>query len=173
GAARANWVQDWGCVITATVLPNRPRHGEEHGPVRQLIELRADDVRLEKRGVHVPEWTETAEPGEAKPGRAELLRDVSGDVDPDHVEGNPACAGAIQGREPVADLLEIGAEAVLEEIRVVALVFSRAEEGLVWHEERGREVVGEGDPAHGARLRGCELRIGRDPVEGVGACEKR
>ena len=48
------------------------------------------------------------------PRRAEALGDVAGDVDADHVERHALGAGAPQGREAVADLLEADAEAAPE-----------------------------------------------------------
>ena len=47
------------------------------------------------------------------PEPREALGDVAGDVDAHHVERHALGAGLAQGGQPVADLLEAGAEAVL------------------------------------------------------------
>ena len=90
---------------------------------------------------------------------AEALRDVAGDVDAQEVEGHALRAGPAQRRQPVADLLEARAEAVAQQLDVVALGARRLQERLVRHEHRGGEVVRERDAAERARLRRREVRV--------------
>ena len=74
---------------------------------------------------HVPARAGAAEAREADARGAEALRDVAGDVDAHHVEGHALGPGPPQRREAVADLLEAGAEAVPEQLDVVALGLAR------------------------------------------------
>ena len=103
--------------------------------------------------MHVPERAEAAEAREAKAGGAEFLRDIPGDVDPDHVKRDSPGARAVEGRDAMADLLEIDAEPVPQEVQVVALVLRGAEERLVGRQDGAGEIVGQRDAAEGSRSR--------------------
>jgi hypothetical protein len=79
--------------------------------------------------------------------------------------GMPSAPGAAQRGEPVADLLVAGAEAVAEEIDVVALLPRRLQEGGVGHEDGRGEVVGEQHPRQRpGRVAGQE-RVGGVPIQ--------
>ena len=67
------------------------------------------------------------------------------------MEGHPLLAGAAQGGEPVADLLEAGLEAPAEQLDVVAGRPHRPQERAIGHEHGPGEVVGQGHPGHGPR----------------------
>src|SRR3712207_7428635 len=77
-------------------------------------------IRRPPRSTLFPYTTLFRSPREAHATRRELLGDVAGDVDAHHVEGDPGGARAVERRQAVAHLLEAGAEAVAEQLHVVA-----------------------------------------------------
>src|SRR6267143_897828 len=165
GAPQLDRVQNLGGVKAAAVLSDRAADREESPSVGEPRDLHADHVRALKRGVHVPERAQAAEAGKVDSGGAELLRDVSRDIDPHHVEGNSLGPLPLQGRETVADLLVVHAEPVLEKIQVVALFLRGAQEIPVRHEHGAREVVRERNPAQGPGLVRRELGLARDAFD--------
>ena len=64
--------------------------------------------------------------GESLAGVA--LRDVPGRIDPKHEEGHAARAGAAERRQPVRDLLDVGAELAAQPVDRVAMLLGGAEE---------------------------------------------
>ncbi len=167
-AAHADGLHGVRYVVAAAVAAHGAGDAEVHGAVRHARELGADHARRHERGVHVPPGACAAEAREADARAAEALGDVAGDVDAQEVEGHALGAGAAEGGEPVADLLEARAEAVREQLDVVALGARRLDERLVGHEQRRGEVVGERDAGKDARLRRRELLVAEDLVDALG-----
>src|SRR4029077_8893468 len=94
--------------------------------------------------VDVPARAGAAEARDADARGAEALGDVAGDVDAQQVEGNALGAGTPQGGEAVADLLEAGPEAQLQDLDVVARLARRLENPLIGHQHGAGEIIGEG-----------------------------
>ena len=88
------------------------------------------------------------------------------------MEGDPLRAGAAQGGEAVADLLETGLEASCQDVDVVALGLGGPEEPIVGHEHRAGEVVGQGHPGQGPGGAGAQQRMGGEPVQQIAVFEK-
>ena len=105
--------------------------------------------RPEKRANWIPE--------------AEALGDVAGDVDANEVKRHALLPRAPQRRQPMADLLEAGAEAPLQKFDVVAEPAGGFQERSVRHQQRGGEVVGERDAAERDRVRRRQARLLENP----------
>ena len=95
------------------------------------------------------------------------------EVDAHEVEEDARVPLPPQRRQAMADLLEAGAEAVREQLDVVADLARGAEEGLVGQQHRGREVVGERDPRQRARLGAAERRIVGDRIDQLALVQER
>ena len=98
--------------------------------------------RLEGR-VQMPARAGAAEmrEGEALAGIA--LGDVPGRIDPQHEEGHALGVRAAERRQPVRDLLDIGAELRGQPVDRVAMLLGRAEELAVGHHDRAGGIIGE------------------------------
>src|SRR6516225_10124513 len=108
------------------------RGGEGLYPLRRLGDaevslavghLRDLDAQHARRGegiIDIPARARGTEAGDVDAGRREALGYIAGDVDPDEMEGNAFGARPAQRRQPVADLLEGDAEAILEDVDVIA-----------------------------------------------------
>ena len=113
----------------------------------------------------IPAGAGAGEPGEADARGGEALGDVAGDVDAQEVEGHAFRAGAAEGGEPVADLLEAGLKAAGQNLDVVALGLRRQEEPLIGHEHGAGEVVGQRHPGQGPAAGGVEQGVIRQGVQ--------
>ena len=60
------------------------------------------------------------------------------------MERNPLLPDAAQRRQPVADLLEAGAEALFQELDVITNFLGRLEEGVIGHHDHTRKIIGQG-----------------------------
>ena len=92
----------------------------------------------------VPSRAKPAGPGDPQAGRAEPRPHVARHIDLDQVKGNALGAGALQGDQAVADLLEAGPEALSQQVQIVTQLLRRLAKGLVGHHHGAREVAGQG-----------------------------
>src|SRR6056297_2961947 len=97
--------------VEAPALPRDVhREAEIAHPVGRLGELAQNPSRCLEGAVHVPQGTGAAEAGELQARGRMPLGDRAGLVDPDEEERHALCAGPLERREPVADLLGRGSE---------------------------------------------------------------
>lgn len=83
---------------------------------------------------------------------SESFGDVAGDIRAQQMEWHAALAWALQGGEAVAGLFEAHSEPVLEQFDIIAVGLGGLVEGVIGHQERAREVVGQRDPGEGAPI---------------------
>ena len=167
-AAEADGVAADRRLEAAARLGDVAGEAEVAGAVGGLGELAEEAARGLERLVDVPERAGAAEARELEARRRVALGDGPGLVDADEVEGNAAGAGALQGREALADLLDRGLEDLRQRLEVVAERTRRLGEALVGQERRAGEVVGEAGLADRPRRLGAEAgEIERRLEQGV------
>ena len=89
---------------------------------------------------------------------AAALGDGPGLIDPHEKERNPLRTGTLQGRQPVADLLDRGPEPVGEDFQIVAGLLRGRKEGAIGHQRCAREIIRQPDLGDGARRVGLKPR---------------
>lgn len=94
-----------GLSVSSRSTFDRASNPEVSAAVGHLCDLGHDLARIRERLVDVPQRARTAAGGEVESGGGLTLRHVSGTVDTDEHERNPAKFGALQSREAVADRL--------------------------------------------------------------------
>ena len=99
----------------------------------------------------VPQRTGAAEAREGEAPGAEAFRDIAGAVDAHEEEGNAARLGALQRGHAMRGLLEAGAEAMADDLDIVALGFAGGEKLAIGHQHGGGEIVHQADPGQTAR----------------------
>jgi hypothetical protein len=90
---------------------SRAADREKSFAVGQFDELRNHDARSAKGSMNVPYWAGATVFGEMKGGRVESFGDIASFIDAQKKERHTLGAGPLQGRQPVARLLERHAKA--------------------------------------------------------------
>ncbi len=150
--------------------PPGPRDRARDGKVARALG-HADDLREHlprrlERGVDVPQGAGAAEAGKREAPGAEALGHVARPVHPDEEERDPPRPLALQRGHAVRGLFVAGAEAVGQQLDVVAGGFAGGEEPPVGHHHRRGEVVGKADPQQRHRRRLLDPRLLDQPGNG-------
>ena len=119
------------------------REGEVALPVAGLHDLVDDLARRAEGGVDVPARAGAAKAREGEGGAGKPLGDVPRRIDADHEERHPPRAGASQRRQTVTGLLIAHPEPCAHKFDVVVHLFHGGVEGLIGHDRRRGEVVGQ------------------------------
>ena len=144
---------------------DRPRDGEIALAVGGLDQLGDDLAGGLEGGVQVPPRAGAAEAREGEILAGIALGDVAGRVDPQHEEGHAARARPAQGRQPVGDLLDVGAIFAAQPVDRVAILLGAGEEAAVGHHDRARGVIGEAHVEQLADALVGRRRLGDHPLD--------
>jgi hypothetical protein len=146
----------------------RAAEGEELFALGQLHELGDDDPRRPEGAVNVPGGAGAALFGQNEGRGVEALGDVARAVDAEEEERHAAPTVALERGEAVADLFGADAEGCRDAVDVVARLLGHRVEGLVGHEERGREIVRQLHREAGAAILVGQGRRGDEGIDDLG-----
>ncbi|OIQ78590.1 hypothetical protein GALL_396970 [mine drainage metagenome] len=121
-------------------------------------QLAQETARRLKRCVDIPQRAGTAETGKLQTRGRVAFGDGAGLIYTHEKERNAFRTGPLQGRKAVRDLLDRGAEAIGEPLKIVAHLLRRGQKRAVRQQCGAREIVGQPDLGDGARLVRAETR---------------